>query len=104
MERLRRSKHSSHAFTFKISRYAPEELTDVSPALTGCLANYLGDAAKSSFDNVADKFSTNDKTSALVNAKLTTMIEELIKGNATGAGRKIPKTRKLQIVSLPRSE
>ena len=52
-----------------------EDRTEVLPALTCCLADDLGDAPKSSFDNLAEEFSTADKTSALVNAKLATMIE-----------------------------
>ena len=75
-----------------------EENTEVSPALTSCLADYLGDAPKSSFDNLAEEFSTADKTSAPVNAKLATMIEELIKGN-------LPKAKLEQLVEkYPRSE
>ena len=57
-----------------------EERTEVSRALYGCFANYLGDTSKSSFDNLAE-YSTIDKRSAPVNAKLATMIEEFIKGN-----------------------
>ena len=68
-----------------------EESTEVSPALTSCLADYLGDAPKSSFDNLAEEFSTADKTSAPVNAKLATMIEELTKGN-------LPKAKLEQLV------
>ena len=63
-----------------------DKRTEVSPALSGYLANCLGDAPKSSLDNLAVEFSTSEKTSALVNAKLATMIEELIKGN-------LPKTK-----------
>ena len=75
-----------------------EESTEVSPALTSCLADYLGDAPKSSFDNLAEEFSTADKTSAPVNAKLATMIEELIKGN-------LPKAKLEQLVEkYPRPE
>ena len=75
-----------------------EESTAVSPALTSCLADYLGDAPKSSFDNLAEEFSTADKTSAPVNAKLATMIEELIKGN-------LPKSKLEQLVEkYPRPE
>ena len=85
-----------------------EERTEVSPALTSCLADYLGDAPKSSFDNLAEEFSTTDKTSAPVNAKLATMIEELIKGNLPKAKleqlvEKYPRPEKVQIVSLPKS-
>ena len=75
-----------------------EERTEVSPALTSCLADYLGDAPKSGFDNLAEEFSTTDKTSAPVNAKLATMIEELIKGN-------LPKAKLEQLVEkYPRPE
>ena len=75
-----------------------EERSEVSPALTSCLADYLGDAPKSSFDNLAEEFSTADKTSAPVNAKLATMIEELIKGN-------LPKAKLEQLVEkYPRPE
>ena len=57
-----------------------------------------GDAPKSSFDNLAEEFSTTDKTSAPVNAKLATMIEELIKGN-------LPKTNLEELVEkYPRPE
>ena len=68
-----------------------EESTEVSPTLTSCLADYLGDAPKSSFDNLAEEFSTADKTSAPVNAKLATMIEERIKDN-------LPKAKLEQLV------
>ncbi|XP_068739556.1 uncharacterized protein [Montipora capricornis] len=75
-----------------------EERTEVSPALTTCLANYLGDAPKSSFDNLAEEFSTTDKTSAPVNPKLATMIKELIKDN-------LPKAKLEQLVEkYPRPE
>ena len=75
-----------------------EESTEVSPALTSCLADYLGDAPKSSFDNLAEEFSTADKTSAPVDAKLATLIEELIKGN-------LPKAKLEQLVKkYPRPE
>lgn len=75
-----------------------EESTEVSPTLTSCLADYLGDAPKSSFDNLAEEFSTADKTSAPVNAKLATMIEELIKDN-------LPKAKLEQLVEkYPRPE
>ena len=46
---------------------------------------------KSSFDNLGEEFSTTDKTSAPVNARLATMIKELIKGN-------LPKTRLEELV------
>ena len=49
--------------------------------LTGCLANYLGESPRSSFDNLAEEFSATDKTGAPVNAKLATMLEDLIKGD-----------------------
>ena len=75
-----------------------DERTQVSPALTSCLANYLGDAPKSSFDNLAEEFSTTDKTSAPVDAKLATMIQELIKGN-------LPKTKpEERVEKYPRPE
>ncbi|XP_044184783.1 uncharacterized protein LOC114966393 [Acropora millepora] len=75
-----------------------EESTEVSPTLTSCLADYLRDAPKSSFDNLAEEFSTADKTSAPVNAKLATMIEELIKDN-------LPKAKLEQLVEkYPRPE
>ena len=75
-----------------------EKRTGVSPAIGGCLAKYLGDAPKSSFDNLADEFSATDKTSAPVNAKLAVMIEELIKGNP-------PKTKPEELVGkYPRAE
>ena len=75
-----------------------EESTEVSPALTSCLADYLGDAPKSSFDTLAEEFSTADKMSAPVDAKLATLIEELIKGN-------LPKAKLEQLVEkYPRPE
>ena len=39
-----------------------EESTEVSPALTSCLADYLGDAPKSSFDNLAEQRSSRQLT------------------------------------------
>ena len=38
-----------------------DERTEVSPALSGYLANCLGDAPNSSFHNLAEEFSTSDK-------------------------------------------
>ena len=83
-----------------------EESTEVSPALTSCLADYLGDAPKSSFDNLAEEFSTADKTSAPVNAKLATMIEELIKGNLPKAKlehlvEKYPRPENCKAIDIP---
>ena len=54
--------------------------------LTGCLADYLGESHRSSFDNLAAELSATDKTGAPLNAKLATMLEDLIKGD-------LPKTK-----------
>ena len=54
--------------------------------LTGCFANYLRESRRSSFDNSAEEFSATDKTGAPVNAKLATVLEDLIKGD-------LPKTK-----------
>ena len=82
-----------------------DQRSEVSPVLIGCLGKYLGESPRSSFDNLAEGFSATDTTGAPVNAKLTPVLEDLIKGDLPktkleGLVEKIPKTRKLLIASL----